>query len=65
MIVGDNGAGGARLDRGSGLAGVVRRLEAFDGTVQLSSPAGGPTTVTMEVPCASSSPKISPFSATD
>jgi signal transduction histidine kinase len=65
VIVGDNGAGGARLDRGSGLAGVVRRLEAFDGTVQLSSPAGGPTTVTMEVPCASSSPKISPFSATD
>jgi signal transduction histidine kinase len=54
VLVRDDGVGGARLDRGSGLAGLVRRLEAFDGTVQLDSPAGGPTTITMEVPCASS-----------
>jgi len=67
VVIGDNGAGGARLDGGggTGLAGIVRRLEAFDGTVALSSPAGGPTTVTMEVPCALSSPKTSPSSATD
>jgi len=58
VLVGDDGHGGARLDHGTGLAGVARRLEAFDGTVQLDSPVGGPTTITMEVPCASSSPRI-------
>ena len=57
VVVGDNGAGGASIDSGTGLRGVVRRLESFDGTVTVSSPAGGPTTVTMEVPCELSSPK--------
>jgi len=36
---------------GGGLHGVSRRLAAFDGTVRLSSPTGGPTVVDMEVPC--------------
>ena len=57
VAVGDNGCGGARIDGGTGLRGVIRRLESFDGTVAVSSPAGGPTTVTMEVPCELSSPK--------
>ena len=57
VVAGDNGAGGASIDGGTGLRGVVRRLESFDGTVTVSSPAGGPTTVTMEVPCELSSPK--------
>jgi len=57
ITVGDNGQGGARLDGGTGLRGVIRRLEPFDGTLTISSPVGGPTTVTMEVPCALSSPK--------
>jgi signal transduction histidine kinase len=57
VTVGDNGRGGARLDGGTGLQGVARRLESFDGTLDLSSPPGGPTTVTMEVPCALSSPR--------
>ena len=57
ITVGDNGQGGARLDAGTGLQGVARRLESFDGTLAISSPAGGPTTVTMEVPCELSSPK--------
>ena len=57
VVVGDNGAGGASIDGGTGLRGVVRRLESFDGTVTVTSPAGGPTTVTMEVPCELSSPK--------
>ena len=57
MVVGDDGRGGADPDEGSGLRGVEHRLEAFDGTVQISSPSGGPTVVTMEVPCALSSPK--------
>ena len=51
VIVGDNGRGGARLEAGTGLQGVARRLESFDGTLELASPPGGPTTVTMEVPC--------------
>jgi signal transduction histidine kinase len=55
----DDGAGGADPARGTGLAGVERRLAAFDGLLAVSSPAGGPTVVTMEIPCALSSPKIS------
>jgi signal transduction histidine kinase len=57
MVVEDDGRGGADSDQGSGLRGIEHRLEAFDGTVQISSPSGGPTVVTMEVPCALSSPK--------
>ena len=51
----DNGHGGADPDRGSGLRGVERRLAPFDGVLAVSSPPGGPTAVTMEIPCASSS----------
>jgi signal transduction histidine kinase len=50
-IVGDNGTGGASLPPGGGLRGVERRLAAFDGVLALTSPAGGPTLVTMELPC--------------
>jgi Histidine kinase/Putative sensor len=50
-IVGDNGAGGARLRAGGGLQGIERRLNAFDGMVAVTSPVGGPTQVTMELPC--------------
>jgi len=60
----DNGRGGADPARGSGLAGVRRRLAAFDGTLALVSPPGGPTTATLELPCASSSPKTSSSSVT-
>ncbi|MFI6013876.1 sensor histidine kinase [Streptomyces sp. NPDC051243] len=48
----DNGQGGAVIGAGSGLAGVERRLGTFDGVLAVSSPAGGPTMVTMEIPCA-------------
>jgi hypothetical protein len=41
------------------LRGIGRRLETFDGSLTLHSPAGGPTVITMEVPCALSSPKTS------
>ncbi len=50
-IVGDNGTGGAQPAAGGGLAGIERRLNAFDGIVAVTSPAGGPTQVTMELPC--------------
>jgi len=57
VTVRDDGVGGASLTAGSGLRGVARRLEVFDGTIALTSPAGGPTVVTMEVPCELSSPR--------
>jgi signal transduction histidine kinase len=55
----DNGHGGADPARGTGLRGIERRLAAFDGVLAVSSPPGGPTAVTMEIPCALSSPKTS------
>ncbi|MEU3955064.1 sensor domain-containing protein [Streptomyces achromogenes] len=51
LTVTDNGRGGAAARAGSGLAGVERRLGTFDGVLAVSSPAGGPTMVTMEIPC--------------
>jgi signal transduction histidine kinase len=50
-LVGDNGAGGAHPRAGGGLQGMERRLNAFDGMVAVTSPPGGPTQVTMELPC--------------
>lgn len=52
VTVTDNGNGGAVIGAGSGLGGVERRLGTFDGVLAVSSPAGGPTMVTMEIPCA-------------
>ncbi|MEV0157737.1 sensor histidine kinase [Micromonospora sp. NPDC050686] len=49
----DDGCGGADPSRGSGLRGVQRRLAAFDGTLRVDSPAGGPTVIELEVPCGS------------
>jgi len=56
--VGDDGIGGADAARGTGLEGIERRLDAFDGRMMISSPPAGPTVMTMEVPCGLSSPKI-------
>lgn len=53
--VGDNGAGGATPVSGGGLAGLERRLAAFDGTLSVASPLGGGTIVSVEVPCELSS----------
>ncbi len=64
MVVLDDGNGGADPGAGSGLRGMERRLAAFDGTMTLSSPPGGPTVVTVELPCALSSPRTSPSSGT-
>ncbi|MBB2749027.1 UNVERIFIED_ORG: signal transduction histidine kinase [Microbispora rosea subsp. rosea] len=55
----DDGRGGVDPARGTGLRGVERRLAAFDGVLAVSSPPGGPTMATMEIPCALSSPKTS------
>ena len=51
VVVSDDGRGGADVDSGTGMRGVMRRLAAFDGTMTVSSPDGGPTIVTLEVPC--------------
>jgi signal transduction histidine kinase len=67
VVVGDDGAGGADPEAGTGMRGVMRRLAAFDGTMSVSSPDGGPTIVTLEVPCLLSpvwsSPRTAPSSA--
>ncbi|MEE2061154.1 sensor histidine kinase [Rhodococcus artemisiae] len=47
----DNGSGGAAVGHGSGLAGIRGRVEAHDGTLQVHSPAGGPTIVEVVIPC--------------
>jgi signal transduction histidine kinase len=57
IIVVDDGRGGADPAKGSGLRGIERRLAIFDGVLIVDSPAGGPTTVTMELVCGLSSPK--------
>jgi len=50
LRVSDDGVGGARVDRGSGLAGLIERLRTVDGRMGISSPPGGPTVVTIELP---------------
>jgi signal transduction histidine kinase len=64
IVVTDDGTGGAEPAAGTGLRGIERRLAAFDGTIALSSPPGGPTVITMELPCALSSPRTMPSSGT-
>jgi signal transduction histidine kinase len=46
----DDGQGGADVSSGSGLAGLSERLGSVDGLFVVSSPAGGPTVVTAELP---------------
>jgi signal transduction histidine kinase len=47
----DDGAGGAALDKGHGLQGLADRLHAAGGRLRVTSPSGGPTTITAELPC--------------
>lgn len=53
VTVVDDGVGGAMLAPTGGLTGLSNRVTAAGGTLRLSSPAGGPTTLTLEVPCVS------------
>ena len=48
LRVTDDGRGGADEHGGSGLVGIRRRIEAHDGTLVLTSPPGGPTTLEVE-----------------
>ena len=53
VTVRDDGRGDADEQGGTGLAGIRRRVAASDGTYRLSSPPGGPTELTVELPCGS------------
>ncbi|MBO1330531.1 sensor histidine kinase [Streptomyces sp. VRA16 Mangrove soil] len=48
--VSDDGRGGARIVAGGGLAGLVQRVRTVDGELAVSSPEGGPTSVTIRLP---------------
>jgi signal transduction histidine kinase len=48
--VSDDGSGGARVEARGGLAGLAERAGTVDGRLQISSPPGGPTVVTVELP---------------
>jgi signal transduction histidine kinase len=49
--VDDDGVGGANPAGGSGLRGLVDRVEALDGTLEVVSPEGGGTHIRAEIPC--------------
>ncbi|MGP9504224.1 sensor histidine kinase [Specibacter sp. AOP5-B1-6] len=52
LTVQDDGVGGAVERPAGGLAGIRRRVEAFEGTMAVSSPVGGPTMIRTVLPCA-------------
>ncbi|MFI5840671.1 sensor histidine kinase [Catenuloplanes sp. NPDC051500] len=47
----DNGAGGAHVAKGHGLAGLADRVQAAGGTLRIDSPMGGPTELRVDLPC--------------
>ncbi|AGL13693.1 sensor histidine kinase [Actinoplanes sp. N902-109] len=53
LRVDDDGHGGADETGGSGIGGIRRRVEAYDGRLTLTSPPGGPTSMQVELPCGS------------
>ncbi|WP_371481429.1 sensor histidine kinase [Kitasatospora sp. NBC_00315] len=59
VTVTDDGHGVADPSKGSGLRGIERRLGTFDGVLAIDSTSGGPTTITLELPCELSSPRTS------
>src|SRR6201995_2388613 len=52
IIVSDDGVGGADPARGPGLAGLAKRAGSVDGSFEIASPPGGPTLLTVDLPCA-------------
>jgi signal transduction histidine kinase len=52
LLVRDNGSGGAHVGDGTGLPGLIERVNTVDGTLTMDSPTGGPTTVTIHLPLA-------------
>ena len=64
VVVTDEGPGGASPALGSGLRGIERRLGGFDGRFTLTSPLGGPTKATVEIPCQIDLEPLSPKTST-
>ena len=50
LLVRDNGVGGAQVGDGTGLPGLIERVNTVDGTLTMDSQTGGPTTVTIHLP---------------
>jgi signal transduction histidine kinase len=53
LVVADDGVGGATLAGGTGLTGLVDRVEAQGGTLLIDSQAGAGTRLEAEIPCGS------------
>jgi signal transduction histidine kinase len=53
LVVTDDGVGGATLAGGTGITGLVDRVEAQGGTLLINSPAGAGTVLEAEIPCGS------------
>lgn len=51
IVITDDGCGGADPARGTGLVGLRKRAASVDGTIAITSPHGGPTIITVELPC--------------
>ncbi len=54
VVVEDDGVGGADVESGTGLRGLVDRLSALDGTLEVHSPVGGGTHLRALIPCSAS-----------
>jgi signal transduction histidine kinase len=46
----DDGTGGAGPTPGGGLSGLAQRVSTVDGRLDIASPPGGPTRITVELP---------------
>jgi len=51
VVVADDGVGGAAPGSGTGLVGLVDRIEALDGRLRIESPAGHGTRISAVIPC--------------
>ena len=60
LAIRDDGIGGADLSQGSALLGLGDRIEALGGTLQLTSPADGGTTLLIDVPLKDQSSAVLP-----
>jgi signal transduction histidine kinase len=60
LAIRDDGIGGADLSQGSALLGLSDRIEALGGTLQLTSPADGGTTLLIDVPLEDQSSAVLP-----
>jgi signal transduction histidine kinase len=52
IVVRDNGVGGASVERGAGLRGLLDRVDALGGSLRMRSDPGHGTEVRVELPCA-------------